>query len=350
VKRAEPLPRYMLKRALFLQLSLLVVLPQVASAMATLSKTPSTAGQASQALKRVRRVLPSPPQHWVGDGFHVFPVFHNLAFTEELSPWLMFDYASPKQFPASQNGKRRGVGQHPHRGFETITLAFQGAVEHGDSVGNRGVIGPGDVQWMSAARGIIHEEFHSTEFAKKGGTFEMAQLWLNLPAKDKMGPPRYQPILDKEIPVVPLKRVSTEGGECDAAAGDDGSVRVIAGDFGGAKGAAATFSPVELWDVTLKVPGVDFEFDFPESHNVVVFVRRGGLSVQGKKVGAQGVALMHREGTTLRVSASEPNTQLLILGGEPLNEPIAARGPFVMNTNAELQQAMADYHSGKLGQ
>jgi len=327
-------------------ISIIVALPMAAVALSSKSAN----------LKTVRRVLPSPTRHWVGDGFHVFPVFHNLAFTEELSPWLMFDYAAPKVFPPS--GKRRGVGQHPHRGFETITIAFQGAVEHGDSVGNRGVIGPGDIQWMTAARGIIHEEFHSTEFGKTGGNFEMAQLWLNLPAKHKMDPPRYQPILEKEIPVVALTRCAADdGGVEDKAepssscgAGGDGSVKVIAGAFGATKGAAHTFSPVELWDVTLQVPQVDFEFEFPVGHNVVVFVRRGGIVVQGQTVGAQGVALMHREGTTLRVSGLEAATQLLILGGEPLHEPIAAQGPFVMNTNAELRQAMVDYQTGKLGQ
>mmetsp|Transcript_92260 Transcript_92260/g.183748 ORF Transcript_92260/g.183748 Transcript_92260/m.183748 type:complete len:401 (-) Transcript_92260:164-1366(-) len=375
-------------------------------------------GSSGNNLKAIRRILPSPGRHWVGDAFHVFPVFHDLAFSNELSPWLMFDYAAPKKFEASPS-HRRGVGQHPHRGFETITLAFQGEVEHGDSVGNRGVIGAGDVQWMTAARGIIHEEFHSDAFSKEGGMFEMAQLWLNLPASHKMSKPRYQPIVSQDIPVVPLFRVasgaasaaaaaaaacagpeseagssgSNEGGVAAATAAmagaavsvADGSVRVIAGRLGqsgsvvlpkkkksdakgrdegdegkdergsdGAaeafvQGAAETVTPVELFDVTLKVASAPFELEFPRGHNVMVFVRRGGVMIEGQKVEAQGVALMHKTGTTLRFEATEPNTQLLVLGGEPLNEPIANRGPFVMNTNAELQTAMVDYRNGKLG-
>ena len=203
--------------------------------------------------KEIREVLRAPPRHWVGNGFHVFPVFHNRAFTKELSPWLMFDYAAPKEFKPSY--ERRGVGQHPHRGFETITIAFQGEVEHGDSCGNRDVIGPGDVQWMTAARGIIHEEFHSTDFQQTGGTFEMAQLWLNLPAKHKMDPPKYQPIVAKDIPVVPLKTSD----EADAAKlSGENSIRVIAGDEAtyGVKGAATTHTPVELLDVRMATDGV----------------------------------------------------------------------------------------------
>jgi len=233
------------------------------------------------ALKTVRRILPSPSRHWVGDAFHVYPVFHDLAFTKELSPWLMFDYAAPKAF--SPTTKRRGVGQHPHRGFETVTLAFQGEVEHGDSVGNRGVIGPGDVQWMTAARGIIHEEFHSVEFSKRGGTFEMAQLWVNLPRSSKMVAPRYQGILKDDIPVVPVLPVAAEvpEGLAEGACGaDDGSfARLIAGQLGSSPGAADTVTPIELFDVTLKSNGAVYDIDMPEGHNVIVFVRRGSIEV-----------------------------------------------------------------------
>jgi len=294
-----------------------------------------------------------PRRHWVGDGFHVYPVFHDLAFSQELSPWLMFDYASPEEFPPSRS--RRGVGQHGHRGFETVTIAFQGEVEHGDNVGNKDVIGPGDVQWMTAGSGIIHEEYHSTNFAKTGGLFEMCQLWLNLPAKHKMTKPIYQPILHGQIPAVPLPPVGMSTTEC-AALADSGSgavVKVIAGEFNGVRGPAATFSPVELWDVELgDLADAAYELKIPEGHNCVVFVRRGraliGAEGKEKPVEAQGVALMHREGSTFRVVAAEPGTQLLILGGEPLNEPIAAGGPFVMNTKEELAQAQADYRSGRL--
>lgn len=232
--------------------------------------------------------------------------------------------------------------QHPHRGFETITIAFQGEVEHGDSVGNRDVIGPGDVQWMTAARGIIHEEFHSDKFTAKGGTFEMCQLWLNLPAKHKMDPPRYQPILAKHIPVVPISPDS-----------DDGVVRVIAGEFRGTKGAAKTHTPVDLWNLEIKTLDKAYELELPNGHNCVVFVRSGGLRVgaQGaeKALGPAATALMKREGTILRIKATEPDTKVLILSGQPLDEPIAAQGPFVMNTFEEIRQANADYRSGKMG-
>jgi len=266
----------------------------------------------------------------------------------------MFDYGAPKTFPPTT--KRLGVGQHPHRGFETITIAFQGEVEHGDSVGNRGVIGSGDVQWMTAARGIIHEEFHSTEFAKKGGKFEMAQLWLNLPASHKMDAPRYQPILSKDIPSIPLhavqeKETTDNKGEEAKQCGDlVGSIRLIAGSQGGTDGAANTFTPVELFDVTIESPNVPCEIEIPSGHNAVVFVRRGAVEIQGQSVEPQGVALLHPDGTTIRMTALEKVTQLLILGGEPINEPIAARGPFVMNTQEELREAMMDFRSGRLGQ
>ena len=299
--------------------------------------------------KEIREVLRAPPRHWVGNGFHVFPVFHNRAFTKELSPWLMFDYAAPKEFKPSY--ERRGVGQHPHRGFETITIAFQGEVEHGDSCGNRDVIGPGDVQWMTAARGIIHEEFHSTDFQQTGGTFEMAQLWLNLPAKHKMDPPKYQPIVAKDIPVVPLKTSD----EADAAKlSGENSIRVIAGDEAtyGVKGAATTHTPVELLDVRMATDGVSFDIPVPDGHNTVVFVRRGGITVgmEGKAVEQQGVALMHLGGDVLRLSATAPDTQVLLLAGEPIDEPIAARGPFVMNTAEEIYQANHDFMNGLMGQ
>jgi redox-sensitive bicupin YhaK (pirin superfamily) len=262
----------------------------------------------------------------------------------------MFDYAAPKEF--SPTASRRGVGQHPHRGFETITIAFQGEVEHGDSVGNRDVIGPGDVQWMTAGRGIIHEEFHSDAFSARGGTFEMCQLWLNLPAEHKMRPPRYQPILHKDIPSVQLRPLADGDAECAADAA--GTVRVIAGELEGTVGPADTFTPVELWDVHLPTAGAPVELEVPDGHNLIVFVRQGALRVGAsgveRDVEAQGVALMERAGTTLRLAAKEADTRLLLLGGEPIDEPIAARGPFVMNTDAEIIQANRDFQSGRMGQ
>lgn len=305
-------------------------------------------------LRSVKQILPATPKHWVGDGFNVHPVFANKAFTDELSPFLMFDYAPPKDFPALKPGKSpRGVGQHPHRGFETVTIAFQGEVEHADSVGNRDVIGPGEVQWMTAGRGIIHQEFHSNDYSKRGGVFEMCQLWVNLPKKHKMTKPNYQPILEKEIPAVEVYEATEGGGEeCDASPA--GNVRVIAGAFKGTKGPATTFSPVELWDVTIPEKNKTIDLPFPEQNNCIVFVRRGQIDVMGKDnakehVGPQAVALTKRDGDTVRVRSGEPNTSVLIMGGLPLNEPIAARGPFVMNTFDEIMQANRDYQMGRFG-
>jgi len=332
-----------------------------------------------RAIKGVQTVMPRPPKHWVGNGFNVYPVFAHLAFTKALSPWLMFDYASPKQFEPTK--QRRGVGQHPHRGFETVTVAFQGSVEHQDSTGNNDVIGPGDIQWMTAGRGIIHEEYHSTEFAKTGGIFEMCQLWVNLPKKYKMQPPRYQPILSGQVPVVQLKAkgddadttttgeaattgaAATTGEECAAVGGVDGgaaggqasvgTVRVIAGELHGVRGPAKTFSPVLLWDAALTAQGAVVELPVPAGFNSVVFVRRGAVSVgeagAEHRVGPQDVALLHLEGDAIRLRAEAADTQLLILGGEPIDEPIAAQGPFVMNTHEEIAQANRDFRSGKMG-
>lgn len=274
----------------------------------------------------------------------------------------MFDYAPPQHFKPN-NGAPRGVGQHPHRGFETITIAFKGEVEHSDSVGNRDVIKPGDVQWMTAGRGIIHQEFHSNEFSKKGGEFEMCQLWVNLPKKNKMTKPRYQPIVDKKIPVLDLKETSVDG-ECSGETVTVGNVRVIAGSFGSnsvedgvegsTKGPANTFSPVELWDVTIQKKGAVVDFPFPDDFNCIVFVRRGEIDIVGesgdlKRVDAQGVALMKRENGSIRMKSAQKNTSILIMGGMPLDEPIAARGPFVMNTWDEINKANKDYMMGKFG-
>ena len=327
-----------------------------------------TAAAAASALKTVREVCRKPPRHWVGDGFHVYPVFADRAFTSELSPFLMFDYASPKEF--GPTSRRRGVGSHPHRGFETVTLAFQGEVEHGDSRGNSGVIGPGDVQWMTAGRGIVHEEFHSERFGREGGTFEMCQIWVNLPSRDKMTEPAYQGILDGDTPRVPLRPAAVGGkkegkeeeeeeeeeDDDDDDKGkdvplEDGYARIVAGTLRGTAGPALTRTPVNLWDVALLDGGLrEYEFDIAEGHNLVVFVRSGAVEVGGERLGPQDVALMNRGGTRLVVRAAEGGTRLLVLSGEPLDEPIAARGPFVMNTQAELQEAMRDYQMGRFSQ
>ncbi|CAB9505811.1 quercetin 2,3-dioxygenase PA2418 [Seminavis robusta] len=301
--------------------------------------------------RSVKRVMPRPPKHWVGDGFHVFPVFADLAFKEEISPLLMFDYAAPKQF-SSKVGKPRGVGQHPHRGFETVTLAFQGEVEHHDSTGKSGVIKEGDVQWMTAGRGILHQEYHSKKLTREGGTFEMCQLWVNLPKKHKMAKPGYQGIMNENIPVVNLPLGAEEDSE------SLGTARIIAGELGDNKGAAKTYSPVQMWDVNLPKEGSEVEFPFAANHNCIVFVRMGSVEVLGGEVedlkasqlGPQDVALMSTDGSAmLKVRVMEPGTSIMILGGEPLNEPIAHRGPFVMNTQEQLRQAMVDFQNGKMG-
>lgn len=324
---------------MFTSLIFLLTIINTTSALADLSCT------MSKTYRAVRKVMPRPPSHWVGDGFKVYPVFANSAFTEEISPFLMFDYGEPKEFPAHV-GQPLGVGQHPHRGFETVTVAFQGEVEHHDSTGNTGIIRQGDVQWMTAGRGIIHQEYHSKEFTKKGGTFEMCQLWVNLPKKDKMTKPGYQAIESKQIPTVPLPL----GANGNALA----SARIIAGELGETKGPASTFSPVQVWDVDLPHAGSEIDLPFPADQNCILFVRRGKVSVlsddKASELGPQDVALMKIDGAnSVRVRVLEPDSSLMVLGGEPLNEPIAARGPFVMNTSEEIMQAMRDYSSGQFG-
>ena len=285
-------------------------------------------------MKKLKTLLPAASRsHWVGDGFNVRPVFAHLAFQQDISPFLMFDYAAPREFAATT--EKRGVGPHPHRGFETVTIAFQGEIEHGDSVGNRGVIGPGDVQWMTAASGIIHEEFLSTEFLKRGGVLEMVQLWVNLPAKNKMIAPKYQPILNKDIPVVTLPD-------------NGGTVRVIAGNYAGTQGAASTYSPVNLWDIKLKA-GSTVVLDVTEGYTTMLFVRQGKLALGSTVVGAADLAIMERDGTRITLVAEE-EVSLLLMGGEPISEPIVASGPFVMNTEQEIRIAMMDYQSGRMGQ
>jgi len=271
--------------------------------------------------------------HMVGDGFPVRNLFPSNGLQIEVSPFLMLDYAGPTYFkPAPEP---RGVDEHPHRGFETVTIAYQGSVSHRDSAGNSGTIFPGDVQWMTAASGVLHEEKHEAEFAKNGGVFEMIQLWVNLPAKDKMSKPGYQAITNEQIPVVKLA-----GG---------GHVRVIAGEFEGAKGPAKTFTPLNVWDVILKA-GEKVELTVPEGQNTAVVLRKGDASVNGSATlnGEAKIAVLGREGDTVTVEATT-DSQLVLLSGEPINEPIASYGPFVMNTREQIMQAVDDYRSGRFG-
>ena len=271
--------------------------------------------------------------HWVGDGFPVRSIFSYNERSAELSPFLLLDYAGPVNFPPSS--KRRGVGEHPHRGFETVTIVYSGEVEHRDSSGGGGIIGPGDVQWMTAAGGIVHEEFHGPEFAKIGGMFEVIQLWVNLPARDKMVSPAYQAITNDRIPTVALE---------DNA----GLVRVIAGDYAGHTGPARTFTPMNLWDVRLNAGG-STAFTVPADYTTGLFVLRGRIALEdGEQVGDAQLAVLEREGDKFIVEATE-DTTLLVLNGQVIAEPVVGYGPFVMNTQEEIQQAISDYQSGRMG-
>jgi redox-sensitive bicupin YhaK (pirin superfamily) len=281
--------------------------------------------------KKVLGTYSAGSNHWVGDGFPVRNLFPSNGV--EVSPFLMLDYAGPSKFEPSK--KQRGVGEHPHRGFETVTIAYQGSVGHRDSAGNSGVIYPGDVQWMTAASGVVHEELHEAEFTKKGGIFEMVQLWVNLPKAQKMSKPGYQAITKEQIPVIEL-----EGG---------GHARVIAGELLGKRGPAKTFTPVNLFDVILKA-GERFELPLTEGHNAAVVLRKGDVLLNGteKLRGEALIAPLSEEGDTVTMEANA-DTHLLILSGEPIREPVASYGPFVMNTREELQQAVEDYRAGRMG-
>jgi redox-sensitive bicupin YhaK (pirin superfamily) len=286
-------------------------------------------------MKKVLGVHSAPPGHWVGDGFPVRSLFsYSGPHNAQLTPFLLLDYAGPAEFKPAM--RRRGVGEHPHRGFETVTIVYQGGVAHRDSTGAGGLIGPGDVQWMTAASGIIHEEFHSDEFTMNGGTLEMVQLWVNLPAKAKMGAPGYQTLLDKDIPRVDLAR----GG---------GSLRVIAGDYQGNKGPARTTTPMNVWDIRLS-PGKTTTFPVQGGHTLALVVLKGEIVVNGeRKVGAAQFALLDRAGADVSVEAKTEAT-VLLLSGEPIDEPVLGYGPFVMNNRDEIVKAIEDFNSGKFGQ
>jgi len=272
-------------------------------------------------------------RHWVGDGFPVRTLFAYPNLGPVLSPFLLLDYAGPAEF--SPTAERRGVGEHPHRGFETVTIVYEGEVEHRDSSGGGGRIGPGDVQWMTAAAGVVHEEFHGREFARRGGRFEMVQLWVNLPAAKKLSPPGYQALLDGEIPAIPLPQAQ-------------GTVRVIAGEFAGARGPAHTFTPIEVWDLRLTSGGTT-QLPVPDGHTTALVVLRGSVRVNGSEaLEAAEVGLFDRAGRSISV-ATASDTSALLLCGEPIDEPIVGQGPFVMNTREEIRQAMMDYASGRMG-
>lgn len=283
--------------------------------------------------KKVVEVHRYGSRHWVGDGFPVRNLIPGSTVGEQLSPFLLLDYAGPESF--SPTDTPRGVGEHPHRGFETVTIVYDGVVAHRDSTGSGGVIGPGDVQWMTAAAGIVHEEMHEKEWARKGGDFHAIQLWVNLPRAHKLSTPGYQTLLSQAIPTVEL-------------AGGTGHLRVIAGEFQGIKGPAKTFTPVYLYDVRVKT-GSTAEITVPSRFNAAVFVLQGEASVNGSgPVKEAELVRLDRTGERIAIVAGL-DTMLLVLAGEPINEPVARYGPFVMNTQAELIQAVNDYQAGKMG-
>jgi quercetin 2,3-dioxygenase len=282
--------------------------------------------------KKVLGVYGAASSHWVGDGFPVRTVFPSPGIGE-LSPFLMLDYAGPVRFEPSN--RPRGVEQHPHRGFETVTISYQGSVDHRDSGGNAGTINPCDVQWMTAASGVVHEEKHGKDFTTKGGDFEMVQLWVNLPTAQKMSKPRYQGLLSAEIPRVEL--------------GPGAYARIIAGELNGVKGPPRTFTPVNVFDVRLEANG-KAEFHLPAGQNSAIVLLRGEIVVNGSATirGAAQVAPLSPAGETVALEA-KAESLVLVLSGEPIHEPVASYGPFVMNTQAELRHAAEDYQAGRLG-
>ncbi|MFZ1389892.1 MAG: pirin family protein [Thiolinea sp.] len=284
-------------------------------------------------MKKILGTYSAPRPHWVGDGFPVRSMFSYSGFGKQLSPFLLLDYAGPADFAPS--AKPHGVGQHPHRGFETVTIVYKGEVAHRDSTGNGGVIGPGDVQWMTAGSGIIHEEFHSQPFSQSGGTMEMVQLWVNLPAKDKMTAPNYQAITNQQIPSVALPN-------------EAGSVRVIAGEFDGNKGPAHTFTGINVWDLRLN-QGSTTNLTLPEGWTSAVVVLHGTIQVNGEAIAREAqMVVLDQAGQELVIEANSDAT-VLLLSGEPIDEPIVGYGPFVMNTEREIKQAFEDFNTGKFG-
>lgn len=282
-------------------------------------------------MKKVTSILRAPHQHWVGDGFPVRSMFSYQSHAQALSPFLLLDYAGPAEF--SPTDQLRGVGSHPHRGFETVTIVYKGEVAHRDSTGQGGTIGPGDVQWMTAGAGILHQEFHSEAFMHSGGMLEMAQLWVNLPASDKMTPPAYQAIAGGDIPTVDLP---------DGA----GSVRVIAGAYGEHAGPAHTFTPLHVWDVRLNKNGIS-EFVLPDGWNSALVVLHGALRINGETAVSEAeMAVLDRSGGMVKIEA-DSDAIVLLLSGQPIDEPLIGYGPFVMNTEAEIVQAIDDFNSGR---
>jgi len=300
------------------------------TAPATTTREPS---RAAQTLRSVEGIHESTTFHWVGNGFHVSTYFPSQGLpAQRTSPFVLMDYGPGEDFPPAAQGKR-GVGWHPHRGFETVTLAWEGAVAHRDNAGHAGVIGPGDVQWMTAASGIFHEEYHEEEFTRRGGRMHMMQLWVNLPKVHKMAPPGYQPITTEQIPTVPIV-----GG---------GSVRVIAGKYGGAEGPARTFTPITMLDAQLSA-GARLSVPLPATYNAMAVVAKGRVRAGSSTARTGELVLFANDASELELVAEE-DSHVILLSGEPLNEPVVQYGPFVMSTMQEIERAFHDVKTGRFG-
>lgn len=283
-------------------------------------------------MRKISEIHRAGEQHWVGDGFPVRSIFSYDGLGRELSPFLLLDHAGPAKFAPTD--RQRGVGEHPHRGFETVTIVYEGELEHRDSAGNGGRIGAGDVQWMTAASGILHEEYHSPGFARSGGTMEMAQLWVNLPARAKMAPPGYQTLLDKDIPAVTLGN-------------NAGVLRVVAGDYQGHQGPARTFTPMNVWDLRLNGDG-RIMLSPPGAHTLALVVLQGIVLINDVETANVDEVAVFEQGAGDIAIAAGTDAKVLLLSGEPLNEPIVGHGPFVMNTTDEIRQAFVDFQRGRL--
>ncbi|KGQ38400.1 pirin family protein [Gallibacterium genomosp. 1] len=287
-------------------------------------------------MRKVKNIYQENQAHWVGDGFLVQPLFSHMGDDRGTNPFLMLDYAAPQYYEPNKRTPR-GVGQHPHKGFETVTIAYQGEVEHRDSSGGGGVIKAGDVQWMTAGAGIIHQEFHSEAFSRQGGMFEMVQLWVNLPRKDKNVPAHYQHLAKENIPVV-------------AFADNAGYARIIAGNFAGIQGAAKTYTKMNVWDMVINA-GREVEIEIPESQSLSMVVLRGkAIFNHNEQASAGQLVNFERSAGKVTITAADEEVKILLLAGEPIEEPVVGYGPFVMNSFEEIRQAVNDFNAGKFGQ
>lgn len=283
-------------------------------------------------MKKIKNMLSSPKSHWVGDGFPAKTLFSYDGQASLISPFLLLDYAGPMKFTPTKN--KRGVGEHPHRGFETITIVYEGELAHKDSTGEQGLIGAGDIQWMTAGAGILHEEFHSDEFSREGGMLDMMQLWVNLPKSHKMTTPKYQTILASQVPIITIPE-------------DRGHLRVIAGECEGQKGPADTHTSMLVMDGLIKASG-KYYLPIPDGWSAIVIVRKGHSSINQQPLSIGQTIILSTNGVGLEIEAHE-DSELLILSGEPIDEPLVGYGPFVMNTQEEIKQAITDFQTGKFG-